>query len=324
MWFLTENGVLELLTKSRKLKAKQLKLTIEEVLKDIREKKITEKVAVSKDFLSMIFDGKDVRMTVIDGELWTVLNDVCEIMEISNPRMVAERLADDEKGVSQTDTNKGSQNIIIINESGLYNVIFRSDKPVAREFRRWVTHEILPEIRKRGYYMTNAKSMDVINNPDAFVKELEEKNERLIADLEAERAENKHLLEEKKQLAFENEHLQWQAEKNRPKVTFANAVGKASCGSVLTGDLAKMATQAGYCKMGAIRINVWFKEAGWLIKSLRRSDRGRPTQRAIESGFFELVVSVVKGKTKWTPYVTIEGQQYFLEKFRKMHEKGLM
>ena len=86
------------------------------------------------------------------GNPWFVLADVCAILELSNPSMVASRLDEDEKGISQTYTLGGMQNMTIISESGLYAVILRSDKPQAKPFRKWVTSEVLPSIRKTGAY----------------------------------------------------------------------------------------------------------------------------------------------------------------------------
>ena len=101
-----------------------------------------------------IFDyhGNTVRTVERDGEPWFVLKDVCAVLGIGNSRMVFDRLDDDEKGVSQIDTLGGLQNMSVINESGLYNVILRSDKPEAKPFRKWVTSEVLPTIRKTGGY----------------------------------------------------------------------------------------------------------------------------------------------------------------------------
>lgn len=103
-----------------------------------------------------IFDYQDspIRMIDQDGELWWVLADVCRVLDIKNSRDAASRLDDDEKGVSQTDTPGGSQRMTTINESGLYKVIFRSEKPEAKKFARWVTHEVLPAIRRTGTYST--------------------------------------------------------------------------------------------------------------------------------------------------------------------------
>lgn len=98
------------------------------------------------------YQSKEVRTVIIDGEPWFVLKDVCAILGIGNSRMVFDRLDDDEKGVSRIDTPGGPQETSIINESGLYNVILRSDKPEAKPFRKWVTGKVLPSIRKTGSY----------------------------------------------------------------------------------------------------------------------------------------------------------------------------
>ena len=94
-----------------------------------------------------------VRTVLMDGEPWWVLKDVCSVLEIENHRNVAARLDTDEKGVHQMSTLGGNQKMVIINESGLYKVILRSDKPEAKKFTRWVTHEVLPAIRKTGEYV---------------------------------------------------------------------------------------------------------------------------------------------------------------------------
>lgn len=93
-----------------------------------------------------------VRTVLMGGEPWWVLADVCRVLGIKNSRDVVNRLDPDEKGVGQIDTPGGNQNMTIINESGLYKVILRSDKPEAKAFTRWVTHEVLPAIRKTGAY----------------------------------------------------------------------------------------------------------------------------------------------------------------------------
>lgn len=93
-----------------------------------------------------------IRTMQQNGEIWWVLADVCKVLEISNSRDAASRLEDDEKGVGETDTPGGRQNLTVVNEAGLYNLIFRSKKPEAKQFKRWVTHEVLPTIRETGSY----------------------------------------------------------------------------------------------------------------------------------------------------------------------------
>ena len=105
------------------------------------------------------YNDREVRTVQKDGEPWFVLKDVCAILGIGNNRMASDRLDTDEKGVSQIDTLGGKQEMTVINESGLYNVILRSDKPEAKPFRKWVTSEVLPSIRKNGGYIAGQESM---------------------------------------------------------------------------------------------------------------------------------------------------------------------
>lgn len=99
-----------------------------------------------------------VRTVEIDGEPWFVLRDICDVLNIGNTSDVARRLEEDEKGVDLIDTPSGTQKMTVINEPGLYNVILRSDKPEAHDFKRWVTHEVLPSIRKTGSYSVQPKT----------------------------------------------------------------------------------------------------------------------------------------------------------------------
>lgn len=115
------------------------------------------------------YNSNQVRTIIKEGEPWFVLKDVCEVLEISNPRMTTERLDDDEKGVSQIDTLGGRQSMNIVNESGLYNIILRSDKPNAKPFRKWVTTEVLPTIRKYGAYFTPDVLERTLSDPNYII-----------------------------------------------------------------------------------------------------------------------------------------------------------
>ena len=110
--------------------------------------------------VSFNYEGKQVRSVKIDGEVWLVAKDVCEVLELTNSRMVTDELDDDEKGVSSIYTPGGMQNMTVINEAGLYKLTFRSRKPKAKEFTRWVTHEVLPEIMRTGKYVHPALMED--------------------------------------------------------------------------------------------------------------------------------------------------------------------
>lgn len=104
------------------------------------------------DLQIFVYSGEQLRTIQRDDGLWWVLRDVCRVLNIANSKNVSARLDDDEKGVHLVDTPGGTQEMTIINEPGLYSVILRSDKPEAKQFKRWVTHDVLPSIRKTGAY----------------------------------------------------------------------------------------------------------------------------------------------------------------------------
>ena len=140
----------------------------------------------------MIFEndafGK-VRTLNLNGEQWFVAADVCKALELGNPSMTVERLDDDEKGISTIDTLGGKQRMAIINEPGLYSLVITSRKPEAKAFKRWITHEVIPAIRKHGAYMTKSVLEQVLENPELVLlmaqRMLEEqrKNELLQREL---------------------------------------------------------------------------------------------------------------------------------------------
>lgn len=115
------------------------------------------------------YENNDVRTVEMNGEPWFVLKDVCEVLGLTDTGRTAERLDADE--LTRTTLVSGGQNreMYIINESGLYNVILRSDKPEAKPFRKWVTGEVLPSIRKHGAYMTQQKIEEALLNPDTII-----------------------------------------------------------------------------------------------------------------------------------------------------------
>jgi prophage antirepressor-like protein len=102
--------------------------------------------------LSFIYETGKIRVAVIDNEPWFVAKDVCDILELNNVSMATNRLEEDEKGINYIDTLGGRQKMVCVSESGLYALIFTSSKPEAKAFRRWVTKEVLPSIRKTGKY----------------------------------------------------------------------------------------------------------------------------------------------------------------------------
>lgn len=241
------------------------------------------------------YSGNEVRTIQKDGEPWFVLKDVCAVLGISKYRDTAARLDADERGSVELDTPGGMQNMTIINESGLYNVILRSDKPEAKPFRKWVTTEILPSIRKHGAYMTENTLENMIASPEFGIK--------LLTALQEER-EQRVKLEAK-------------VESDAPKVLFADAVN-ASHTTILVGELAKLLKQNGK-DIGQNRLFAYLRDNRYLIKRSGR-DYNMPTQRSMERGWFTIKERTVQEpngsiSVKKTPLVTGKGQQYFINLF---------
>lgn len=237
-----------------------------------------------------------VRTIAINGEPFFVGKDVAEILGYTNPqKAIRTHVDDDDKGVNEMDTPGGKQEIVVINESGLYSLILLSKLPSAKRFRKWVTGEVLPTIRKHGAYMTTEKLEEALLNPDTLIQ--------LAQNLKAEQERNKILTEK--------------IDMDKPKVLFADAVS-TSKSSILVGQLAKLLKQNGI-DIGQNRLFDWLRQNGYLIR--QRSDNyNLPTQRAMEMGLFRIKESThLNGDgvsvTTRTTKVTGKGQQYFIEKF---------
>lgn len=235
------------------------------------------------------FNNQPVRTVQLNNQPYWVLKDVCDVLELSNPTVVANRLEDDERAKF----NLGRQGVAtVITESGLYAVILRSDKPNAKEFRKWVTSEVLPAIRKNGAYLTDEKAYDITHNPQS------------LADL---------LLQAGEQLKQKEIIIQ----EMKPKALFADAVASSKT-SILIGQLAKILTQNGY-QIGQNRLFEKLRNEGFL-SSRKGADWNMPQQRFVEQGLFEIKESThIDGNgvnvTTKTVKVTGKGQQYFINKF---------
>ena len=241
------------------------------------------------------YNSVEVRTIQNDGEPWFVLRDVCNVLGLGTPARVAERLDPDE--VSQThitDSMGRQQETTIINESGLYNVILRSDKPEAKPFRKWVTSEVLPTIRRHGMYATPDTLEKMLADPDTTIK----------------------LLETIKQERAARLALEAQAEADKPKVLFADAVS-ASHSSILVGDLAKLLRQNGV-EIGQNRLFRFLREKGYLCSHGERYNL--PTQRSMDRGWFQVKETTINQpdgsiRITRTVKVTGKGQQYFINLF---------
>ncbi|MEQ3232270.1 phage antirepressor [Fusicatenibacter saccharivorans] len=239
-----------------------------------------------------IFNSKefgDVRTVTINGEPWFVGKDVAEALGYSNTRdALVTHVADEDKNtVVISDGKRGNPNQTVINESGLYALIFGSKLESAQRFKHWVTSEVLPAIRRTGGYQV----------PAPQGKEL-----LALAVLEAQ-----------KTIEAQNQAI----ERMKPKVIFADAV-KASDSSILIGDLAKLLRQNGV-DIGQKRLFEYLRNHGYLIKR-KGSDWNMPTQKSMNMGLFEIKESThIDGNgcniVTRTPKATGKAQIYFVNKF---------
>lgn len=238
-----------------------------------------------------IFNNEEfgnIRTVNIDGEPWFVGKDVANALGYSNNRKaISDHVGEEDKrdGVTIRDSIGREQNPILINESGVYSLIFGSKLESAKRFKHWVTSEVLPTIRKTGGYQTVPQGKELL----------------ALAVLEA-----------KKTIEEQNHKIK----EMQPKAIFADAVS-ASETSILVGDLAKLICQNGY-QIGQKRLFEWLRQNGYLMKC--GSSRNMPTQRYLEQGLFEVKESNVQNpdgsiRITRTTKITGRGQLYFVNKF---------
>ena len=240
------------------------------------------------------FDGNNVRTTVIGNEPYFVGKDVAEVLGYTKARnAIASHVDDDDKKEAPIQgALGGTQSMIVINESGLYSLILSSKLPTAKKFKRWVTSEVLPTIRKHGAYMTDAKAAAIVTDKGSLADLLQQAAEQL----------------KRKDI---------QIEQMKPKALFADAVSTSDT-PILVGELAKILHQNGV-SMGQNRMFRWLRDNGYLI-SKKGTSYNMPTQRAMELGLFKIKENAITHSdghvtiTK-TPKVTGKGQQYFVNKF---------
>lgn len=237
-----------------------------------------------------------IRTIEKDGEPWFVGKDVAAALGYEKPTDAVRKHVDvEDRGISKMETPSGAQETTIINESGLYSLVLSSKLPTAKKFKRWVTSEVIPSIRKHGAYMTPDKLEEVLLKPDTLIQ--------LAQNLKAEQ-EKRRALEVK-------------MEEQKPKVLFAESVEAAKT-SILIGELAKLLKQNGI-NIGQNRLFEWLRNNGYLIRR-QGSDYNMPTQRAMEMGLFEIKETTITHSdghihVSKTPKVTGKGQVYFVNLF---------
>ena len=237
------------------------------------------------------FKGASLRtLTDEEGEPWFVLKDCMSILDLGNPTETVKMFDKDEFSTTEVIDSIGRrQQTYIISEPGLYRLVMKSRKPEAKEFQRWVTHEVLPSIRKHGGYMAGQERMTPEQMALASMRWLQSKVDEQAKQLKAQEG----------------------------KVLFANAVETART-SILVGDFAKILKSNGI-DIGPRRLFAWLREHGWLIKA-KGSSWNMPTQKAMDLHLFEIketTISHSDGHTtiNKTPKMTGKGQTYFAKLF---------
>ena len=245
------------------------------------------------------FEGTDeIRTLLINDEPYFVGKDVAKVLGYKNTRDALYKHIDDEDkdGVAIRDAIGREQNVTVINESGLYSLILKSKLPSAKKFKRWVTSEVLPTIRKHGAYLTDEKALDITTNPNS------------LADL---------LLQAGQQLKQKDLIIT----EMQPKALFSDAV-RGSKNSCLIKDLATILKQNGV-NIGQNRLFDWLRENGYLCTGGRRHNQ--PTQRSLDLAVMDVREHVRTNKegelvTRFTPLITGKGQLYFVNKFLTKEE----
>lgn len=243
-----------------------------------------------------------VRTVEINGEPWFVGRDVAQALGYTSPRdALAKHVDNEDKGVAKCDTPGGMQDMTVVNESGVYSLVFGSKLESAKEFKRWVTSEVLPSIRKHGAYLTPQVTNQILNNPDFLIS--------LANKIKEEQTRNRILMEENTDLRARNEEL-------KPKALFAESVA-ASNSEITVGTLAKLLRQNGV-QIGRNRLFEFLRAEGYLIRDKVR-DRNLPTQKSMELGLFRVKETTIHANDEiivsCTPYVTGKGQTYFIDRF---------
>ena len=241
----------------------------------------------------------NVRVVERDGEPWFVAADVCKALEIGNPSQVLVRLEDDEKMntlISNEGNQRGNPNMTVVNESGLYALIFGSRKPEAKVFKRWVTHEVLPTIRKTGGYVQAGREEEFIER--YFPAFSDETKLTMVKDLRTQVLA----------LKADNAKQQAQLAEQQPKVEFADHVADSK--TLLTVSAFAKIVQNEDIKLGRNKLMAWLRDSGYLRAN------NEPYQQYIKQGLFRVREVYVNGIFYPVTFITGKGQLYLVEKLR--------
>ena len=254
----------------------------------------------TNDMTPFAYDGHQVRVITRDGEPWFVARDVCDVLAITNAGNVLAALDEDERSsIHIADGTSGNPNRAIVSEAGLYSLILRSRKPEAKMFKRWVTHEVLPSIRRHGVYATDDAVEAMLADPDSMI--------RALTALKKERARRQDIEASHRALAA-------QVEADAPHTRFGRTISGTD-GDLLVKQVADLITQGG-APISQVTLFRWLRKHGWLCRNQGRLWNS-PTKWALEQGHVRstvLVVSTSHGdREKTTPRITAAGQEDLID-----------
>ena len=249
----------------------------------------TTTTTTTTDMTPFACDGHQVRVTTgPDGEPRFVAQDVCDVLGIANGRDALSRLDEDEKGVGTTDTPGGPQKVSVLTEPGVYALAMTSRKPQAKPFVRWLSHDVVPSIRRRGGYLTPEAAEKALTDPDFII--------RLATSLKEERA--------RRQAA------EAQIEADAPHTRFGRTISGTD-GALLVKQVADLVTQGGR-PISQVALFKWLRGHGWLCNNQGRLWNA-PTKWALDKGYVRATVTVIStpngDKEKTTPHITAAGQE---------------
>jgi anti-repressor protein len=259
----------------------------------------------------------NVRVIVKNGEPYFVAKDVCGILGLGNVTETLKRV--DELDLNSVKLKSGNQyrNYKVVNESGLYQIIFMSNKPQAKQFKKWVTGEVLPTIRKTGGYVADDDMFikNYLPFADDATKLLFKQTLKIVSE------QNKMIEKQSKTINNQQQVIEVQ----KPKAAFADAISSSNS-SVLIGEFAKIISNNDF-KIGQNKLFAWLRENGYLMSKGERYNQ--PYQKYIDNGYFEVIERVIHnpdGTTRITvtTKITGKGQVAIFKKIKKDHDKKLI
>ncbi len=232
-----------------------------------------------------------IRVEEIGQAPWFVGKDIAEILGYANPlKAIREHVDDEDKGMNETVTPGGRQQMVIINESGLYSLILSSKLPKAKEFKRWITNEVIPSIRKNGGYIANQENLS---------------DDELMA---------KALLVAQNKINEKNKVI----ENMKPNYLIGKAV-TGNSKSITIGNFANILIQNGRKDLGQNKLFEWFRQNGYLSNK-KGLNWNKPTYKATSQNLFEVKEVTIEHNngfktTSFTPLITSKGQEKFIDLF---------